>query len=315
MLFSKKKEQEGEPKQQAEKIELYPILHVSNSLKEYQKQMLQKEVSSLEALREIETAFHEVIQENEISKEQLDTFGNEFGAVEQVSGQFVKVKNDIMESVGHAQQQVSGLKDSAAEVEEHFDEIQETFREFEQSVKEIKDCMSQIIAIANQTNTLALNASIEAARAGEQGRGFAVVAEQVRKLADGIKQLAGKVGTSIQDVEQDTQKMNESIANSKEALGKSMENVEATYSTFDHISDAAGGAEEVQRQIGEVVSSSMNELDIMSHSFDKTEAQCNRVLEQIKKANELGTTKSSMFEDMDNMLAQIEPIVKEIEKR
>ena len=43
--------------------------------------------------------------------------------------------------------------------------------------------------------------------------------------------------------------MNQSIANSKEALGKSMENVEATYSTFDQISDAVGGAEEVQRQM------------------------------------------------------------------
>ncbi len=38
---------------------------------------------------------------------------------------------------------------------------------------------------------LVLNASIEAARAGEQGKGFAVVAEEVKKLANAIKELVG----------------------------------------------------------------------------------------------------------------------------
>lgn len=80
--------------------------------------------------------------------------------------------------------------------------------------------MEEIVSVANQTNLLALNASIEAARAGEQGKGFAVVAEEVKKLAEGIKVLVGTVDSSISDVEANTEKLNSSISNSKEALSQ-----------------------------------------------------------------------------------------------
>ena len=99
MLFFKKQEKEEISVQKAESIDTYPILHVADSLKGYQKQMLQKEVKSLEVLREMQLAFQEVMQENTTSMDKLNNFENDFGSVEQVSAQFVKVKDDITESV------------------------------------------------------------------------------------------------------------------------------------------------------------------------------------------------------------------------
>ena len=175
--------------------------------------------------------------------------------------------------------------------------------------------MTQIISIANQTNMLALNASIEAARAGEQGKGFAVVAEEVKNLANEIKNLVSTVDISIGDVEQDTEKLNASITTSKDALSQSIENVEGTHEVFDQITEAAGGAGKVQQEISDALEASKQKLSDVNQSFAVTENQLQAVVDHIDKANELGTTKSSMFEDMDNMLSQIAPIAKELEKK
>ena len=92
----------------------------------------------------------------------------------------------------------------------------------------IREITGLIDSIAFQTNLLALNAAVEAARAGEHGRGFAVVAGEVRNLAgksaDAAKEIStlieqtsnainigvdqvGKVGSSLDHITNETQKM------------------------------------------------------------------------------------------------------------
>ena len=192
--------------------------------------------------------------------------------------------------------------------------MQNTFAEFQVSVQKIKDCMSQIISIANQTNMLALNASIEAARAGEQGKGFAVVAEEVKNLASEIKTLVSTVDVSINDVEEGTELLNSCITTSQDALSQSAENVDRTYEVFDQITDAASGADSVQSEISNALDASKQKLAEINSSFELEERRFEDVLSHINRANDLGTTKSSMFENIDNMLSQITPIARELEQ-
>lgn len=311
-LFQKKTNKEQMEVVSAEKIDLYPVVHVADSLMDYQKQLILKEVESLQELREVQLAFNAVLDEDTILRDKLETFHDRFASVGQIVGQFAEVERNIETSVEQAQQQVGSLRESSGQVQDHFTEIQETFAEFQESVQKIKECMKQIISIANQTNMLALNASIEAARAGEQGKGFAVVAEEVKNLANEIKNLVSMVDLSITDVENGTDKLNGSIAVSKEALCQSMDKVDGTYEMFDKIMEAAGGAEDVQRQIEDAITTSEEDLQEVNSHFEAAEGQYQKVLDHIDRANRLGTTKSSMFEDMDNMLSQIKPIVDEV---
>ena len=99
MLFGKGKKVKEEVEVRAEKPDLYPIVHVADSLKDYQRQLVSKEVSSLQELREIERAFDKVLEENSVLREKLGAFHGRFEDVGEISGRYDAVKTDIMGSV------------------------------------------------------------------------------------------------------------------------------------------------------------------------------------------------------------------------
>lgn len=290
---------------------LYPVLHVMNSLKDYHTELVQKEVDSLRELENIGSSFGNILREAEEFQEKLQEFDQNFSSIEQASGEFIAVKETIDKSVSHAQNGVEELKSSSMQVETYFSEMEHTFENLQEAVEKIKSCTNKIITIAEQTNILALNASIEAARAGEQGKGFAVVAVEVKKLADEIKNLTGEVDTGIHDVEQGTDQLNSSIAASQQALGRSLEKVNETYDMFDEITQSAEGATTVHTEISRVINESNTALQVLCGFFGQLRNRYQEVVKHIGRAGKLGTTKSTMYEDIDNMMSQIPPIINE----
>ena len=306
MAFWNKKRNE-EPGREKSKS-LYPVLHVIDSLKDYRRELVQKEVDSLWEINEIGRSFGNVLKETESFQEKLQDFGENFSSIGQVSGEFLTVKDTIAQSVAHAQSGVEELKGSSMQVKTYFDEMEHTFEDLQQAVERIKLCTDKIVSIAEQTNILALNASIEAARAGERGRGFSVVAVEVKKLADEIKELTGEVDSGLQNVELGTEHLYGNITTSQKALGRSIEQVDETYEKFDEIIHSAEGATKVHGEISGVIQDSERALGMLCELSDQIRGCYQEVMEHIGGAEKLGTTKSAMFEDIDNMMSQI-PLV------
>ncbi|MBR1770638.1 MAG: chemotaxis protein [Lachnospiraceae bacterium] len=314
-LFKKKTTvQESAPVQQSKQIDIHPVEYVSNMLLDYHHELVQKEVESLTELNEVQTSFDDVRASNDQLKAKLENFDSVFQRMESSAQEFAGVKQEIERSVGNAQSKVKGLMNSSEQVQDAFEEMQSIFTDFRTSVQDIANVMNEIVSIANQTNLLALNASIEAARAGEQGRGFAVVAEEVKNLADQIKSLVSQVGESIKEVEQGTGRLSDSIETSQKALSQSFDDVNATYATFDSITATASGAGAVQQQIMRVSESAKKELEQLDDSFSVTESKFTDLMEHIERASELGTTKSTTYENMNNMISQIKPLLQDMKQ-
>ena len=290
-----------------------PILHVADSIKEYQGELVTKEVATINELKNISESFDDVLGRDNELKTQMDKFSNSLEELISSSDQINVVKTDIAESVSIAQEKLDELNASSEELKTRIDDIENVFKSLQDSVDSISRSMVQIVSIANQTNMLALNASIEAARAGEQGKGFAVVAEQVKDLAGQIKGLVASVETSIKEVNAGTENLNNNISVTNGVIENNVIKVQEATESFEKINAASRKTDIVQNNIRETAVAAKNDLAVVNDEFKDIERKYGDVKKYIEKANNLGTTKSVLFENIDNMISQIEPLIKSME--
>lgn len=141
----------------------------------------------------------------------------------------VDVAHNGAATVGRTIQNMSALREQIQDTAKRIKRLGESSQEIGNIIEFIDD-------IAEQTNTLALNASIQAAMAGEAGRGFAVVAEQVQALAERAGSATRQVENLVKTIQADSQEaitsMERSTSNvvagaqSAEEAGQSLTRVE-----------------------------------------------------------------------------------------
>ncbi|MXR42315.1 HAMP domain-containing protein [Halobaculum sp. WSA2] len=228
-------------------------------------------------------------------------------AVEEVAAtadQVADVSEEAAERGDRGAELADEAVDEMAAIEEQTESTAEVVRGLESEVTAIGDIVDLIDDIAEQTNTLALNASIEAARAGADGDGFAVVAEEVKTLATETREATGRIedrieavqsstADAVEDIEETTERVEEgaeTIEAGLDALGDVVDAVEEANDGVQSIStaadDQAASAEEVVAMADEVASVSEEaaaEADSVSAAAAEQSASLNQVSGEVER--------------------------------
>ncbi|MBO5282742.1 MAG: methyl-accepting chemotaxis protein [Lachnospiraceae bacterium] len=208
-------------------------------------------------------------------------------------------------------------------LEETGSKIQQNRRNMElamanlQSLTRINDMAKQILAIANQTNLLSLNASIEAARAGEQGRGFAVVAQEIGTLASNssatamqISEICGEINSNITNVQEcvddiigfmegDVSRKLEEFADIANEYGNSVADIRG----------AIGEIEESSNGFVASVASIKERMEIIQSASKENEIGVNEIVNKIERTNNIAEELQNVGGTNRNSAEEISSVV------
>ena len=183
-------------------------------------------------------------------------------ALKQKSENLKSESTNLITSANEQSKELSDIAISMEKLNENMLTTSEQTQEVIGQANNIKETINVIKDIADQTNLLALNAAIEAARAGEHGRGFAVVADEVRKLAE-------KTQKSLDEINMNTEILNQSINNIGNVINEQTDFVNRSASEIIETNSKS-----------QVTTKIVEEIDIVSGEIDNMSCE---ILDSVNK--------------------------------
>lgn len=192
------------------------------------------------------------------------------------------------------------------------DDTLQTIQILESRVQHIEELTNTIIAIANQTSLLSLNASIEAARAGENEKGFAVVAEEVRKLAEQSHDAVGSITNHVEGIRKSVADASESILKGSQSVETGLEKIRIARTEAENLGNiqktSLQTAEDIFRSSQETKSSVNDAVEKSEHMTALVEHSSEMVTDIRKRLN----IQNSLLQDMDRIFNQVSDVSRQL---
>ncbi|MDD6069365.1 MAG: methyl-accepting chemotaxis protein [Clostridiales bacterium] len=269
------------------------------------------------------SALSDLMRCNQESARQIDNnVGGINENVQEINGQTQKGVEAVCKVIHNAE----AMKASTEVASRKTTQMYQTLKEESQAIMErskeidrINELTTGIVAITDQTELLALNASIEAARAGEQGKGFAVVAGEISNLAQQSNGLASSImdttehirsvtkdallcmektveflqGTIIKDYENFLETSRVYLEDSKE-IENNMTKISASVDLLHSMTEEIkGGIDEISESIND-----------STRGISDVEDQSRHLLEMVTKVYKLADQTKASSDDLSQVVDQ-----------
>ena len=263
-------------------------------------------------------------QVNEAAAGTLDTATNLNQASQQQTNQITTASESINRMTGSMQEMSAEAEQLARQAETSLEtarsggetvrrtisgmdalreQIQDTSKRIKrlgESSQEIGNIIEFINDIAEQTNTLALNASIQAAMAGESGKGFAVVADEVQRLAERAGSATKQIEALVKTIQADT---NEAIISMERSTANVVSGAKSAEEAGGALERIENFASELARMIQQI-SGSAQEQSKVTTSLAQTMAQVRDIAAQTATAADLTASSTRDLTTLSEQLSE-----------
>ena len=290
------------------KTRLKAIREVGRFSIEQKDKLQEEEANTIAGIETIRESFSVVEDKYGNISDEVSGFKEQFRTIEEITNAFDDIVKKLVVTADDSHDGMEKVDQSTGAVSDTIAEVEEVFEAFQKSFDDIREKVEQIGGFAKQTNLLALNASIEAARAGEAGRGFAVVADEVTNLSTEIQSVVTSVFDSMKELDENNNRLVESVGHTKKAIEASHERVVETQEVVGNIKTVADEVTEQSEQMGEVFENCESSINSISDNIEDSRSYFDTVSNDIEDMKVKITQKGFMFEDMNNVLEQIAPL-------
>ncbi len=267
-------------------------------------------------VREFATGLREQAKRLESTTDELSSLS---ATIEEIAANADEVSNEA----GTAADATEAGTSTAAEAIEAIEAVERSVGELatlvdslDTRMDDVSESTDLIESIAQQTNTLALNANIEAARASNESEGFAVVADEVKTLADETKNHSSAIEQTIEQTIEDVDSVQTEMAETKSQLetgkattteaGEAFADLSATVKGVDaSINEVAAATDDGARTTEEVVDAIIRVADRSRTVADQSESLAERAETRANTISEIRGRLDDLTDQTSTLQAQL----------
>jgi methyl-accepting chemotaxis protein len=252
---------------------------------------LREQASSLESTTGELSNLSATIEEIAANADQVsDEAGTAAEAAEAGTG----TAAETVEAIEHVERSVGELANLVDSLDTRMDDVSES--------------TDLIEGIAEQTNTLALNANIEAARAANDSEGFAVVADEVKALADETQSHSAAIGRTIDETVADVERVQTEMAQTKAQIETGKQTTSEAGDAFISLTETVAGVDdsvaEVAAATDDGARTTEEVVDAITTVADHARAVADRSESLASRAESRAETISEIRSQLDELTGQ-----------